>query len=64
MHIHINSTYLTAAELLPPRSQLDSCILTGSRVCVVTGTTQLLAATLGTQIKQAVAEMYANIFRF
>lgn len=60
----MNSTYLTTVELLPPRSQLDSFILTGGRICFVTGTTQLLAATLGTQVKEAVAEMYTNIFRF
>lgn len=59
--ISINCTYLTTAELLPPGSQRDSFVLTGGGVRLITGTAQLLAATLSTQVKQAVPEVGADV---
>lgn len=62
--VQVNCSYLTTVELLPPKSKLDPFVLTGGCVCVVACTTQVVPAVLGTQVKQAVAKMYANILRF
>lgn len=48
--------HLTTVQLLPPSSQRDIAPLTGCGIGIVTGATQLLAAFLGAQVKQAVAE--------
>lgn len=63
-YICINCTYLTTAELLPPGSQGDSFVLTGGCVRLITGTAQLIAATLSTQVKQAVPEVGADVLVF
>lgn len=62
--ISINCTYLTTAELLPPGSQRDSFVLAGGGVRLITGTAQLLAATLSTQVKQAVPEVGVDVLVF
>lgn len=48
--------HLTTVQLLPPSSQRDIVPLADCGIGIVTGATQLLAASLGAQVKQAVAE--------
>lgn len=48
--------HLTTVQLLPPSSKDDFILLAGCGIGIVTGTTHLLAALLGTQVEYAVAE--------
>lgn len=52
---------LTAAQLLPPRPQFDSGLLTGCSICYIAGTAQLSTAVLSTQVKQTVTKKDTHI---
>lgn len=62
LYINSNCAYLTTIELLPPRSQADSFVLTGSCVNFITVTAQFLVAALSAQVKQTVPDMHTNMF--